>query len=85
MSLTRGIGSIPTSCFLILMRARMSARFTWDPSVFGYTIGAEGDDLTFDERDSAPYVPKSGSSTRISTGEAKFEPALTPWDQHHHL
>ena len=31
---------------------------TWDPAVFGYTIGAEGDDLTFDERDSAAFVPK---------------------------
>jgi len=30
----------------------------WDPACFGYTIGAEGDDLTFDERDSAPFVPK---------------------------
>jgi isoamylase len=31
----------------------------WDPAVFGYTIGAEGDDLTFDTRDSAPFMPKS--------------------------
>jgi len=30
----------------------------WDPACFGYTIGAEGDDLTFDERDSAAFVPK---------------------------
>ena len=30
----------------------------WDPACFGYTIGAEGDDLTFDERDSAPFMPK---------------------------
>ena len=30
----------------------------WDPAVFGYTIGAEGGDLTFDERDSTPFVPK---------------------------
>jgi glycogen operon protein len=30
----------------------------WDHACFGYTIGAEGDDLTFDERDSAPFVPK---------------------------
>ena len=30
----------------------------WDPACFGYTIGADGDDLTFDERDSAPFVPK---------------------------
>jgi glycogen operon protein len=29
----------------------------WDDSLFGYTIGAEGDDLTFDERDSAPFAP----------------------------
>lgn len=31
----------------------------WDDACFGYTIGAEGGDLTFDERDSAPFVPKS--------------------------
>jgi glycogen operon protein len=31
---------------------------TWDPACFGYTIGAEGDDLSFDTRDSAKFVPK---------------------------
>ena len=36
-----------------------SGKLKWDPAVFGYTIGAEGDDLSFDERDSAPFVPKS--------------------------
>ena len=30
----------------------------WDHAMFGYTIGAEGDDLSFDERDSAPFVQK---------------------------
>jgi glycogen operon protein len=30
----------------------------WDPACYGYTIGAEGDDLTFDERDSAKFMPK---------------------------
>ncbi len=30
----------------------------WDPACFGYTLGAEGEDLTFDQRDSAPFVPK---------------------------
>jgi glycogen operon protein len=29
----------------------------WDPAVFGYPLG--GDDLTMDERDSAPFVPKA--------------------------
>ncbi len=35
-----------------------AGELTWDPAVFGYTIGAEGDDLTFDERDSASFMPK---------------------------
>ncbi|MBV9440851.1 MAG: glycogen debranching enzyme GlgX, partial [Candidatus Eremiobacteraeota bacterium] len=30
----------------------------WDPACFGYTLGADGEDLTFDTRDSAPFVPK---------------------------
>jgi glycogen operon protein len=30
----------------------------WDPACFGYTIGASDGDLSFDERDSAPFVPK---------------------------
>jgi glycogen operon protein len=30
----------------------------WHPAVFGYQMES-GDDLTFDERDSAPFVPKS--------------------------
>jgi glycogen operon protein len=29
----------------------------WNPAVFGYQLEA-GDDLTFDERDSAPFMPK---------------------------
>ena len=30
----------------------------WDAACFGYAIGSEGDDRTFDKRDSAPFVPK---------------------------
>lgn len=30
----------------------------WNDAVFGYTIGHPDADLSFDERDSAPYVPK---------------------------
>ena len=36
-----------------------AGKLTWDPAVFGYTMGAEGEDLTFDDSDSAPFVPKS--------------------------
>jgi isoamylase len=31
----------------------------WDPAVFGYQLDAPEQDLSFDERDSAPFVPKS--------------------------
>lgn len=31
----------------------------WNDAIFGYTIGSPDLDLSFDERDSAPYVPKS--------------------------
>ena len=31
---------------------------TWAPEVFGYTVGHPDGDLSFDERDSAPFVPK---------------------------
>ena len=31
----------------------------WNDACFGYTVGAENADLSFDERDSAPFVPKS--------------------------
>ena len=35
-----------------------AGRLKWDPALFGYQMESQ-DDLTFDERDSAPFVPKS--------------------------
>ena len=34
-----------------------TGELVWDPAVFGYQMES-GDDTTFDERDSAPFVPK---------------------------
>src|ERR1700750_1286448 len=34
-----------------------AGELVWDPAVFGYQMES-GDDLTFDERDSAPFLPK---------------------------
>jgi isoamylase len=31
---------------------------TWDDALYGYKIGSANEDLTFDKRDSAPFVPK---------------------------
>jgi glycogen operon protein len=38
-------------------RAHMGG-LKWDPAVFAYTLGDPQADLSFDERDSAPYMPK---------------------------
>ncbi|HSN19997.1 MAG TPA: glycogen debranching protein GlgX [Usitatibacter sp.] len=38
-------------------RAHVGA-LKWDPAVFAYRIGDPAGDLSFDERDSAPFVPK---------------------------
>ena len=42
----------------------------WDPAVFGYQMET-GDDLTFDERDSAPSCPNAWLWIPTSTGRAK--------------
>jgi isoamylase len=52
----------------------------WDPALFGYRMES-GDDLTFDERDSAPFMPKCVivDPNFDWTGEAGRQ--SVPWDQ----
>lgn len=38
---------------------QLVGKLEWNDAIFGYTIGSEAGDLSFDERDSAPYVPKA--------------------------
>jgi isoamylase len=54
----------------------------WNDACFGYTVGAQDADLSFDERDSAPFVPKSvvvdpEFRWRLSTRDRN----ATPWSQ----
>src|SRR3984893_13207844 len=35
-----------------------TGELTWNPDCFGYTVGAADGDLSFDGRDSPPFVPK---------------------------
>ncbi len=49
----------------------------WDPAVFGY-IMESGDDTTFDERDSAPFVPKARVIDQ-SFDWGKSEKPFTSW------
>ncbi|MGH8210464.1 MAG: glycogen debranching protein GlgX [Steroidobacteraceae bacterium] len=52
----------------------------WDDAVFGYTIGSPDKDLSFDERDSAPFVPKSRVIDPAFTWGNEQRPRV-PWDQ----
>jgi isoamylase len=53
----------------------------WDPACFGYTLGAEGDDLTFDERDSAPFMPKCVVVDPDFDWKGQPRSRGVPWDQ----
>jgi isoamylase len=56
-----------------------SGKLRWNPAIFGYKMES-GDDLTFDERDSAPFMPK------CTVVDPKFNWAgsrghkVVPWD-----
>ena len=56
-----------------------AGRLQWNPAVFGYQMESQ-DDLTFDERDSAPFMPKS--VVVDPNFDWKGEPARkhVPWD-----
>ena len=50
----------------------------WDPAVFGYPLG--GDDLTADERDSAPFVPKAVVTNPFFDWGVDRPPSI-PWHE----
>jgi isoamylase len=52
----------------------------WGPELFGYTLGAQGGDLTFDERDSAPLMPKCVVVDPAFTWARDRKPGI-PWDR----
>ena len=50
----------------------------WDDSLFGYKIGDAGADLSFDERDSAPFAPLGAViDSAFTWGDDR--PPRTPW------
>jgi isoamylase len=52
----------------------------WNDSLFGYSIGEQGSDLTKDERDSGPFLPKSlVIDTEYDWKEDKLP--RTPWNE----
>lgn len=51
----------------------------WSEALFGYTIGHPDADLSFDDRDSAPYVPKSKIIDPAFTW-GRDHPVRKPWN-----
>ena len=58
---------------------QLVGRLRWSESLFGYTIGHPDADLSFDERDSAPFVPKSKVLDPAFTWPEQ-KPVRVPWD-----
>lgn len=58
--------------------ARLTGRFQWDDAVFGYVRGHAAGDLSFDTRDSAPFVPRSVAGAAAAASPRHAAPA-TPW------
>ncbi|KAI9003222.1 glycogen debranching enzyme GlgX [Gaertneriomyces semiglobifer] len=52
----------------------------WDDSLFGYTLGHADGDLSFDERDSAPYMPKCRVVDTAYTWGRDRRPEI-PWEK----
>ena len=52
----------------------------WSEALFGYTIGHPDDDLSFDERDSAPFVPKCKVIDPAYTW-GRDQRVNVPWDK----
>ncbi|QAU25338.1 glycogen debranching enzyme GlgX [Dyella sp. M7H15-1] len=54
--------------------------FIWHDALFGYTIGHPDEDLSYDERDSAPYMPKSRVIDSAFTWGDHYWPGVA-WDR----
>jgi isoamylase len=52
----------------------------WGPELFGYTLDSPDKDLSFDERDSAAFVPKCRVIDPAFTWGAERRPSV-PWEQ----
>lgn len=53
----------------------------WDHALFGYTIGDEQEDLSFDERDSAAFMPKCIVTDPTFDWREEPRRQIVPWDQ----
>jgi isoamylase len=57
----------------------LQGHLEWNPALFGYTMES-GDDLSFDERDNAPFIPRCRVVDPAFTWGAD-RPPRTPWER----
>src|SRR5215213_8556486 len=69
----------PNKLLLDPYAKQLVGQLEWNPALFGYRMES-GDDLTFDERDSAPFVPKSRVIDPAFTWGRDRKPH-TPWEK----
>jgi glycogen operon protein len=53
----------------------------WNPALFGYRIGSAREDLSFDRRDSAPFMPRSRVIDPAFTWGRGGRKSAIPWDR----
>ena len=59
---------------------QLVGKLTWGPELFGYTLGHKDKDLSFDERDSAPLMPKCRVIDPAFTWGTERKPSV-PWER----
>ena len=59
---------------------QLVGKLVWDESLFGYTVGHEDGDLSFDTRDSAAFMPKCRVIDPAFTWGFERRP-MVPWDR----
>jgi len=57
---------------------RLKGRFRWNDALYGYIVGHPDSDLSFDTRDSAPFVPKCEVTDTAFTWDDDRPPRV-PW------
>jgi glycogen operon protein len=76
----RGMRFNPNKLLIDPYAKALSGQIRWDDALYGYRIGDEGADLSFDERDSAPFVPRSiVIDPAFTWGDDR--PPGTPWNR----
>ena len=69
----------PNKLLLDPYARRYFGELTWDPAIFGYQLESEND-LTFDERDSAPFMPKCTVVDANFDWKGNRQRVQIPWD-----